>query len=180
MYHDNAQEGSVLKSENENEAIRNAITKENNGEELAAPDNVESTNSNCNVLILPSKCNINYGRVTTNQLNSLSTQPKEGHLMKQWTNFFTSGWKRKYFVLDGLRFECYDKSEHFFYGTRKPAVMMLSLDTCTSFTDNADTFVVKAGDDKSNTLVWTLAAPNHNDKNEWVRLFLSAFSLFVC
>jgi hypothetical protein len=117
----------------------------------------------------PSKCTLNYGRVTTTQLTALSTQPKEGHLMKKSTSFFSSRWNRKYFVLNGLRLQCFDKSEHYFYGSRKPKTMTLSLSTCTSFTDDANTFVVKTTDEADHTLTWTLAAPNHTEKNEWVR-----------
>jgi hypothetical protein len=117
----------------------------------------------------PSKCNLNYGRVTTTQLDALSTLPKEGHLLKQSSNFFSSRWNRKYFVLDCLRLECYEKSEHYFYGSRKPKVMLLDLSTCTSFTDDAATFIVKTTDEGTgHTLTWTLAAPNHTEKNEWV------------
>lgn len=116
----------------------------------------------------PVKCNLNYGRVTTTQLNALSTLPKEGYLMKQSTNFFSSRWNRKYFVLDGLRLEYYDKSEQFFYGLRRPKAMELTLSTCTSFTDDANAFTVKTTDAAGHPVSWTLSAPSHTEKNEWV------------
>ena len=128
----------------------------------------DSTDTNNVHTPSPSKCNLNYGRVTTTQLRKLSTLPKEGHLLIHTSSFFSSRWNRKYFVLDGLRLECYDKSEQYFYGLRKPKVLVLSLSTCTSFTDDANTFVVKTTDDKGHTVTWTLAAPNHTEKNEWV------------
>mmetsp|Transcript_24142 Transcript_24142/g.41010 ORF Transcript_24142/g.41010 Transcript_24142/m.41010 type:complete len:270 (+) Transcript_24142:1304-2113(+) len=46
--------------------------------------------------------------------------------------------------------------------------MALTLSTCTSFTDDANTFIVKTTDDGGHTVTWTLAAPNHSEKNEWV------------
>jgi hypothetical protein len=115
-------------------------------------------------------CTLHYGRVTLTELTALSSQPKEGHLMKQSTGFFSfsSRWNRKYLVLDGLRLECYDKSEHYFHGLRKPTVMLLTLSTCTSFTDDDMCFIVKTKDEAGKDVTWTLAAPNHSEKNEWV------------
>ena len=162
----------------------NMDTKKISENKVDHDDGISDASSGCispaiSIKSATSKCNLNYGRVTTAQLDMLSTLPKDGHLMKQSASFFSSRWNRKYFVLNGLRLECYEKSEDYFYGLHKPVVMGLTLSTCTSFTDDANTFVVKTTDDAGHTVAWTLAAPNHTEKNEWVRVLLILLNLVI-
>ena len=133
-------------------------------------DNFSSFNDSPEKIKTPSRelSGLQYGHVTTSQSNTLGSRPKEGYLMKQSSAFFMSRWSRKYFVLKGLNFECYEKSDHYIYGLRKPKSMLLSLSTCTSFTDDDNCFIVKTSDENGQNVTWTLAAPSLAEKNDWV------------
>lgn len=127
-----------------------------------ARDAIQSTESS-----LTSKCNLNYGRITTSQLDNLGTEVKTGYLMKR--SGFMGRWKKKFFVLEGAVLSYYEKSLYYTYGSGGCKEMRLSINSSTSFTDTECTFIVKSPRLSSDEEIsWMLIAENESSMREWV------------
>lgn len=142
-------------------------------QDVASPVSLEVTKEQIPVdhshgeIITPDKCNLNYGRITTTQLNTFGSETKTGYLMKR--SGLMGRWKKKFFVLDGAILSYYEKSQHYTYGSGGSKEMRLSTASSTSFTDTECTFIVKSPRyGTGEELSWMLVAETPSSMREWV------------